>query len=474
MGVRAAWEAAGRGDVIDSVLRHTLFLLLADCLIAALTYLGAWLVRVSFELPLTDNLLPQERISAVAHPWMALIVSQVLLLYLLGLYDELHSVRYREIVTLSLAAALMQMAFITSLFYFTEQVFPRTVILLFDTFNFMALAAWRVFLKSRTRSRVRRTILVGERFSAVDEVLGDIEASPWMGLKVVGLVLKGTEPDPEESKYPVLGSLEELDLIIERFEVQDIIFASGPSWRDQVLDTLSEIQERRRVGIAILPSVYDMVIGKLRHVNIHDTPLIEVKTHPDEPFERFVKRTFDLVGAALALVLLAPVMLVLWALTRLLSPGPALYRQQRVGRGGKIFELIKFRTMVPDAEKETGAVLAREDDPRVTSWGRFLRRSRLDELPQLLNVLKGEMSFVGPRPERPNFVADFERVVPGYAARHKVKPGITGLAQVRGYYDTRAENKLRYDLAYIYNYGFTLDLIILLETLKVVIARRGL
>ncbi len=463
-----------RRHAFDSVLGHVYLLMVLDCAIGAAAYFGAWFVRLHVALPLTETLLPQERISAVSHPWVSLIASQVLLLYVLGLYDDLRVLRYREVLGLAFTMALMQVALITSIFFFTEQVFPRSVILLYDLFNFGLITLWRGFLKARQRRRVRRTLIVGETAEAGKEILGDIEASPWMGLKVVGLVVRSPDLETAGSlPYPVLGSLDDLDELALSRRIDEIIFASAPSWRDLALDSLTRMQEHRRVRIAILPSVYDTVVGKLRHVNIRDTPLIEIKNHPDEPFERFVKRAFDLSVATAALALLSPLLVAISMTIWIFSPGPAIYRQKRVGRGGRVFRLFKFRTMIPDAEKLTGEVLASENDPRVTRLGRFLRRSRLDELPQLWNVFKGEMSFVGPRPERPGFVADFERQVPGYAARHKVKPGITGLAQVRGYYDTRAENKLRYDLAYIYNYGFVLDLVILLETLKVMITRRG-
>jgi len=157
----------------------------------------------------------------------------------------------------------------------------------------------------------------------------------------------------------------------------------------------------------------------------------------------------------------------------LTSPGPILYCQQRVGRGGKKFTLYKLRTMVDGAEQETGPVLAGREDERVTWVGRFLRKTRIDEIPQLFNVLDGTMSLVGPRPERPEFVGEFLRTIPGYAERLQVKPGLTGLAQVDGEYHTTPEYKLKYDLAYIYNYSLWLDMRIMAETVKVILSRQG-
>jgi len=233
------------------------------------------------------------------------------------------------------------------------------------------------------------------------------------------------------------------------------------------------VQLKHPLRIAIYPSIWDITIGRLRHVTVHDTPLIEVRRTPNEPIARLVKRTFDISVSLLGLVLLAPLFALIAAAVRFTSPGPVFYRQERVGLGGNVFRLIKFRTMVPDAEAAEEERLACPGDPRITPIGAVLRRFRLDELPQLVNVLRGDMSFVGPRPERPGFVARYSRELPGYQERHKVKPGMTGLAQVRGYYDTSPEKKLKYDLAYIYNYRFTLDLLILLETLKVILTRRG-
>jgi len=471
------WESS-----FESVFAHPLFLAVVDLFLGLLAYFGAWVVRVSFSLPFTTDLLPQERWNIVSHPWVALILSQLFLLFILGMYDDIRALRYREILGLVSMACLMQVAVITSTFYFAEQPFPRSVILIFDLFNFILICGWRAYVKSRLGARIRRALIVGHRVGATREILNGIEQSPWMGIRVVGLVvntgggLKSSSHTAEANfaGYPVLGNLEDLPDIVDREQVEEILFASEPSWRDQVLSSLGRIQDARKLRIAILPSVYDMVIGKLRHINIHDTPLIEVKQNPNEPFERFMKRTFDLIGSALALVLLSPILLIVSLAIKVFTSGPVFYRQQRVGRDRKTFLLFKFRTMVPDAEKHTGATYSTPDDPRVTSVGRILRRTKLDELPQLLNVLVGDMSFVGPRPERPEFVREFLKGVDGYGERLKVKPGITGLAQVRGYYHTKAENKLKYDLAYIYNYSFSLDILILLETLKVLLTRREL
>lgn len=475
------------GLLSHSVLQNVFFLALVDLAIGFVAYCLAWTTRMTLPLPLTSELLTTEQWYMVSHPWILLGISQIFFLYIFGLYDDLRVTRYREIAWFIFVVCGLQVVTITSVFYLTninqpnelgvvEKAFPKSVILLFDVLNFTFLWTWRSHLKTQLKKKTLRVLIVGEGSSAARDIIQEIEKNPWMGLKIIGVALNqdrinGT--DPAFLSYPVLGNLEAIQDVIVRYNIEEIIFASEESWKDRVVNSISQLQEQTPVQIAILPSVYEIIIGKLRHVNIHDTPLIEVKRKPNEPFERSIKRLFDAALSAACLLVLSPVFLAVAVLIEITSPGSVFYLQERVGYGQRRFRLVKFRTMIPNAERLSGEKLATVDDPRVTPIGRLLRRSRIDELPQLINVLKGDMSFVGPRPERPGFVKAFEKDVPGYHERHKVKPGLTGLAQVRGYYHTTPENKLKYDLAYIYNYSFSLDLLILLETIKTVLIRRG-
>ena len=185
--------------------------------------------------------------------------------------------------------------------------------------------------------------------------------------------------------------------------------------------------------------------------------------------QALIKRGFDIAASVCLLALTAPLIVLASILIRLTSSGAVLFRQERVGAGGVVFTIYKLRTMREDAEKESGPVLAAEDDPRVTWLGRFMRAARMDELPQLINVLKGDMSLVGPRPERPHFVSKYSERIPGYELRLSVRPGVSGLAQVCGRYSTSAERKLRYDLMYISNHSFFGDVWILLRTVLVIL-----
>jgi exopolysaccharide biosynthesis polyprenyl glycosylphosphotransferase len=208
-------------------------------------------------------------------------------------------------------------------------------------------------------------------------------------------------------------------------------------------------------------------------LRLHDVPLVEVLKNPQEDLAFFIKEILDKGIAGLLLICSVPLLCLAAVLIKLTSLGPVLYCQQRVGQGGNEFTLYKLRTMVDGAEQKTGPVLAGPADERVTWIGRFLRDSRIDEIPQLFNVLNGTMSLVGPRPERPEFVGKFLRTIPGYTERLQVKPGLTGLAQVDGEYHTTPEYKLKYDLAYIYNHSLWLDMRIMAETVKVMLTRRG-
>jgi exopolysaccharide biosynthesis polyprenyl glycosylphosphotransferase len=225
-----------------------------------------------------------------------------------------------------------------------------------------------------------------------------------------------------------------------------------------------------------LASIYEKYTGKIAVENLRPSWLIFSEGFSKSRLQNLAKRLLDVVLAAAGLVLALPLMLLIGAAVKLSSKGPALYAQQRVGVDGRVFVLRKFRSMHVDAERETGAVWAQANDSRVTPLGRFMRRTRLDELPQLWNVLCGHMSFVGPRPERPEFVSDLTREIPFYGQRHTVRPGLTGWAQVRYTYGASVEDamqKLQYDLFYIKNRSLALDLFILAKTVKTVLTARG-
>jgi len=230
------------------------------------------------------------------------------------------------------------------------------------------------------------------------------------------------------------------------------------------------------VRFAHLATIYEKYTGKIAVENLRPSWLIFSDGFRKGRLQDLVKRALDIAFAGVGLLLALPIVLLVALAVRLSSRGPAMYHQERVGQYGRVFVLHKFRSMRVDAEKDTGAVWAKSNDDRVTSIGNFIRRTRLDELPQLWNVLRGDMSLVGPRPERPQFVSSLTREIPYYGQRHSVRPGVTGWAQVRYAYGASVEDaleKLQYDLFYIKNRTLSLDLFIIAKTVKTVLMRKG-
>lgn len=271
-----------------------------------------------------------------------------------------------------------------------------------------------------------------------------------------------------------LGAVRDLARLARVHDVGEVIVVPGVAGGARLLAAvLHAAADLPALRVAVVPSTYELRVGRIATRRLGDVPLIEVARAPSRRTSLRVKHLLDHVIATVLLVVVLPVVLGAALAVRLTSRGPVLFRQRRVGRDGREFVIYKLRTMRDDAERTTGPVLARRGDARVTRVGRCLRATRIDELPQLLNVLNGTMSLVGPRPERPEFADALARALPGYDERWLVKPGLTGLAQVRGEYHTSPEVKLRHDLAYVHNHALALDLRILAATVRTLAARRG-
>jgi exopolysaccharide biosynthesis polyprenyl glycosylphosphotransferase len=402
--------------------------------------------------------------------WNIVIVAGVQAgsLWFFGLYRDQE--RFREpLGRLLLPALFLELLTLASVYFLAQPYsFPRSVLVIYLVLNGLALSAWRAALDRAFPQPRRRAVIVGSG-PAATLIADTIRRHSWTGVELVGLIGEG---DGGPVELPVLGRVENLLSIVETREVDEVILTPEASWwRDEIAE---RIPPGWRADLLVWPSPFETMIGRLRFRIVGDLPLLEARVRPLDGAAGFLKRGFDVVAASAGLLLLAPGLCVAALLVAMTSPGGVFYRQTRVGRDGKLFELWKLRTMKRGAEIETGAVLAVPDDPRVTGIGRALRGARLDEIPQLWNVVRGDMSLVGPRPERPEFAEKFRQTVSGYALRHAARPGLTGLAQVSGEYSTEPDIKLRYDLAYLNNWSFFLDLAILLRTLPVVLTRRGI
>ncbi len=264
---------------------------------------------------------------------------------------------------------------------------------------------------------------------------------------------------------PLLGTIDEAAEIITRENIDHLYVALPPEQHVRMLDLL-ETTSRVMVDVKVVPDLLQVIALRARLEDLDGVPVINVNEPPLQGFNALVKRFIDVAVSAVALMILAIPLGLVALLVRLSSKGPVFYRQERTGLDGKTFSIVKFRSMYHDAERDSGPVWAVPGDPRVTPLGKFLRRSNLDEMPQLWNVLRGDMSIVGPRPERPHFVEQFRHRIPQYMLRHKVKAGLTGWAQVNGWRgNTPLEKRIEYDLYYIENWSVRLDLKIMWLTL---------
>jgi sugar transferase (PEP-CTERM system associated) len=366
----------------------------------------------------------------------------------------------------------MVLAFI--FFLFPDVALWRSISLYAVIFSFFAILLTRTLFKRVFGSaRFRRRILVlgaGERAAR----LRDMAADPHASFTVTRFV-HATDAPPVVDGAADLSDDRPLVAMVEQDAAEEVVVAVEERRGALPVEQLIAV---RLAGYPVteLSSFLEAETGRVDLESVSPSSLIfSDGFHGATQLAAIGKRAFDVAVAGTLLVLASPLMLAAAILVRATSPGPALYRQVRVGRGGRTFELVKFRSMRQDAEKH-GAQWAQENDPRITPVGRILRLTRIDELPQLWCVLRGDMSFVGPRPERPNFVEELAREIPLYRERHVVKPGISGWAQINFPYGASVEEsrkKLEYDLYYIKNYSLFLDLFILLQTVRVVLWQHG-
>jgi Undecaprenyl-phosphate glucose phosphotransferase len=287
-----------------------------------------------------------------------------------------------------------------------------------------------------------------------------------LGYQIIGFVDDRASGDHLGYRgLPLLGTLDESREILARESIDHLYVALPPEQHMRMLELLDSTS-RQMVDVKVVPDLLQVIALRARLEDLDGVPVININDIPLQGFNTLLKRGLDVVISTLALAVLAIPLAILALLVRLTSRGPVLYRQERMGLDGKSFTIVKFRSMYNNAEEGTGPVWTVPGDTRVTSFGRFLRRSNFDELPQLWNVLKGDMSIVGPRPERPHFVEQFKHRIPQYMLRHKVKAGLTGWAQVNGWRgNTPLEKRIEYDLYYIENWSVRLDLKIMWLTL---------
>ena len=401
-------------------------------------------------------------------------------LYYSDLYD-LRTLADRREMFVRLAQALAAASFLLAGIYYAlpSLVIGRGVVLLAAPILITTIPGWRLLFEwlSRNMRPSERLLLVGTGTAAVDLARELFDRRHELGVEIVGFV----DADPAKVGSPVInpgvvGTIEDIPSIVRARHVDRVVVSLADARGKLPVDKLLEMK-LDGVSFDHLASVYEQYTGKIAVENLRPSWLIFAPGFKKSRLLSMSKRALDVTAAAVGVALALPVMAIIAAAILLTSNGPILYHQRRVGQHGRIFTVHKFRSMRPDAEAATGPVWAvKEGDARVTPLGSMLRRTRLDELPQLWNVLRGDMSFVGPRPERPEFVGDLTRQIPFYGQRHVVRPGLTGWAQVRYTYGASVEDalqKLQYDLFYIKNMSIALDVFIIFATIKTVILGKG-
>jgi Undecaprenyl-phosphate glucose phosphotransferase len=376
---------------------------------------------------------------------------------------------FSDVLILLKGIALSTAVLAAMKFFYEPLPLSRSFLAPFLILNLVGLSAFRISMRLLLRRlrqsgvNVKRLLVVGMG-PLVDDIVEKIAAHPFYGYRVIGVVGSGVRKSSQT--LPRLGNVEDFPGCLEKQSVDEVIIAL-PFADPDTLRRIVSLCEVRGIHVRIVPDLFNIVKPLAQILNLDGIPLINARVYPSERVEYlFLKRVFDVVLSVLCLIALTPLLVMIGLGIRISSAGPILFRQERIGLNGRRFWMYKFRTMRCGCEQESDTRWTRPQDERVFPLGRFLRRTSLDELPQLLNVLRGNMSMVGPRPERPHFVEIFRREVPDYMIRHYMKCGITGWAQVNGWRgDTSIRKRIEFDLYYMQNWALWFDIKILLLTL---------
>ena len=441
-------------------------LIVSDALGLVAAWVASYYLRFYTQIvPVTKGIPPFSR-------YVALTVPVVLLWLAVFSYFRLYrsseiTRRTTELIRVVKAHATGVALFVLLTWVITEYRFSRVVIGYFAVLAGLYVLSTRLALRNLLRrvvareAKSRNVVIVGGGASARAAV-ERMERMPELGIRVKGFYTKDGAVDPS-LPYPVLGTYGSMSSMRDG-QVQEIVLAlprADAAEQDTILRSLGDTV----ANVRLVPDVYDYLTLGCTVEDFDQLPVLTLNETAIDPLGAFWKRALDVVGAGLALLLFSPIFLLLSIMVKLTSRGPIFYGQERMSVDGTTFRMWKFRSMKVDAEASTGAVWAKKDDDRRTPIGTFLRSTSLDEIPQFWNVLVGEMSLVGPRPERPEFVHQFRGNIPKYMLRHKVKAGITGWAQVNGWRgDTSLEKRIECDLYYIRHWSLALDLKILVLT----------
>jgi len=419
-------------------------MLLLDIILVNLSFVLAFLIRYDFTPPMS-NVEPY--LSLI--PWISILTGFIFLMF--DLYSNWRRKGIQDLV-FSIILSILALSLVTMAFTFLDRgfSFPRSVIFIGAGLQvvFITLSRSLVWYLNKRFYGSQRVLIIAQdsnECSILAEKL--IQQKGWF---TIAGFLSADKVSEVESK------LENIDVVLTNIQRRSKIINICVKYGKEIL---------------IVPELSELILLRSEPQQIDDMLVLSIRPNELNPKQLFFKRLLDITASITLLVIFSPIIIFLFIAIPLLTKGPALFRQERLGKNKEKYQILKFRSMIPNAEKICGPVLATDKDPRITKIGRFIRATRLDELPQLINVLIGHMSLIGPRPERLFFVSQFEKTIPHYSYRMSIKPGITGLAQVMGRYSTTVEDKLRLDMMYMHSYSFVLDLKILFRTIKVVLKR---
>ncbi|MEE8825788.1 MAG: undecaprenyl-phosphate glucose phosphotransferase [Eubacteriales bacterium] len=441
-----------------------------DAVIVAFSYWLAWYIKFR------SRLFSRGSFEAVPYPvYMSvmpiMVIMMIILYWAVGLYSP-HRMRGRRVEIRNIIAAniMEYAAFIVVLYMRHQMYWSRSMLSMFAAINAildiaMRLGVWQILTNMRKKGKFVRNVLLVGYSHAAEEFIDRVLTNPQWGYNIRGILDDRVEAGTEYKGIRVLGRIDNLMVILPENHLDeiDITLGLGEYYR---LENIVALCEKSGVHTKFIPDYYNIIPTKPYTEDLLGLPVINIRYVPlSNTFNAMVKRILDIIGSLICIVIFSPLMLVFAILVRVSSPGPVLFRQERVGLHNRKFMMYKFRSMVmQDSSKEKKAWTVR-DDPRVTKVGKFMRKTSIDELPQLFNVLKGDMSLVGPRPERPYFVEKFQEEIPRYMIKHQVRPGMTGWAQVHGLRgDTSIRKRIEYDLYYIENWTLGLDFKILFLT----------
>ena len=444
-------------------------MLVNDLMFLTLSWWLAYLLRFYVNLPF----LPETRVFRhYVIAWILILMVYGIVFQLLHVYRPRRiSTHWRETVELFKGAGLAMLIFLGVIFLLREIVLSRVVVVCFWVFSMALLNLSHLLVREGLRflrrrgKNLRHVVVVGAAVQA-RRLVHKLDWYRHLGLSVVGVHLLGhDDSEPEPLGVPLIGNQEELVRMVRSGEI-DQVFVTFPLQEAARLADVQDWLGDEPVTLFYVPDLGEFAKLRGRIEEFEDLQIVTLQASPLDGWNTILKRAVDLLFGFLTLILFSPLMALIALAIKLTSPGPVLYRQERMGLDGNRFQMLKFRTMVDDAEKSTGPVWATRNDSRVTWLGYWLRRTSLDELPQLINVLRGEMSLVGPRPERPPLIDQFRKSIPKYMLRHKVKAGMTGWAQINGWRgNTSLERRIEHDIDYIEHWSLRRDLKILALTL---------